>query len=365
MKKICLINNFASHYRTAIFMLLDKELDIDFYFGDSMGDIKKMDYSLLSKFKYELKNKIIFSPFYWQKGVFSLFFKNYNSYIVTGEYFCFSTWILLLLSKFSNKKVYLWTHGWYGNEGFLKKIIKKTFFNLSDGILLYGNYAKKIMINEGFSNEKLHVINNSLDYDLQIKVRENLVKSNVYQNYFKNDNSVLIFTGRLNKDKKLEQLINAIQVLKERRIFVNLVFVGKGSVQESLKTKMDFLGYKDYWFYGACYDENKLGELIYNAAICVSPGNIGLTAIHSLVYGTPVITHSNFSKQGPEFEAIEIGVTGDFFNKDDEVDLANKIQKWLLVSLNRQEIRKDCFKIIDEKYNPNFQLKVIKFLLDA
>ena len=45
--KLCLIYNFAQHYRTNIFTLMDKEFDVDFLFGDSMGDVKKMDYSLL------------------------------------------------------------------------------------------------------------------------------------------------------------------------------------------------------------------------------------------------------------------------------------------------------------------------------
>ena len=38
--------------------------------------------------------------------------------------------------------------------------------------------------------------------------------------------------------------------------------------------------------------------------LTVSPGNIGLTAIHSLSYGTPVCSHSNFNNQMPESEAI-------------------------------------------------------------
>jgi len=41
MKRICLIYNFAQHYRGAIFSLLSKELEIDFYFGDKMQDVKK------------------------------------------------------------------------------------------------------------------------------------------------------------------------------------------------------------------------------------------------------------------------------------------------------------------------------------
>ena len=70
-------------------------------------------------------------------------------------------------------------------------------------------------------------------------------------------------------------------------------------------------------FFGPCYDEFEIGMLIYNAALCVSPGNVGLTAIHSLSYGTPVISHNDFKHQMPEFEAIVPGETGAFFIAND------------------------------------------------
>tara|TARA_B110000114_G_scaffold185705_1_gene234203 strand:- start:1222 stop:2316 length:1095 start_codon:yes stop_codon:yes gene_type:complete len=362
MKKTCLINNFASHYRSSIFQLLDNELDIDSYFGDKAGDIKKMDYSSLSQFKGELSNRIIFKPFYWQKGAVSLFFKNYNSYIITGEYFCVSTWVLLFLSKLTNKKVYLWTHGWYGNEGFFKIIIKKIFFNLSDGLLLYGNYAKELMIKEGFDDDKLHVIYNSLSYESQLKTRVKLQESNIYKNHFKNENPTLIFIGRLTKVKKLNQIIEAQKELSNKSIEVNIVFVGEGEEKENIKTLAIENGLKNIWFYGSCYNEEEIGKLIYNATMCVSPGNAGLTAMHSLVYGTPIITHSDFSNQMPEFEAIETDVSGYFFIKDDVIDLANKINSWLSKIDSRDAIRTNCFKIIDEKYNPDYQLKIFKGL---
>lgn len=361
--KTCLIYNYAQHYRTSIFKLLDKELGVDFYFGDKMDDVKKMDYSQLKNFKGELKNIKIFSAIYWQKGAVSLFFKKYDKYIILGEYYCISTWCILLLNRFSSKKIYLWSHGWYGNENVIKKVIKKIFFNLSDGLFLYGDYAKKLMIKEGFRDENLHVIYNSLNYDDQLLVRKKLRKTDIYSNYFKNDYPILIFIGRLNKGKKLEQLINAFKQLKDNGIFVNLVFVGTGIEEERLKEKANSIN-NNIWFYGSCYEEEKIGELIYNATICISPGNVGLTAMHSLVYGTPVITHYDFSSQMPEFEAIKESISGTFFVKDNETDLANKIQAWLSKSKHREKTRFDCFEIIDKKYNPHFQLEVIKKVLE-
>lgn len=359
--KICVIYNYAQHYRLAIFQLLNNKFDCDFYFGNRMKDVKKLDYNSLPGYKKELKNIKLFSIIYWQKGAVSLFFKNYNKYIILGEYYCLSTWVLLLLCKLSKKKIYLWSHGWYGNETIVKRVTKKIFFSLSDDILLYGNYARNLMIKEGFKPDKLHVINNSLYYSDQIQIRKQLTISTIYSDYFRNGNPVILFIGRLTKEKDLDQLVQAWKILNEKYISVNLVFIGSGEVEEYIRKET--LDNENVWFYGPCYDEQNISELIYNANVCVSPGNVGLTAIHSMVYGTPVITHNDFTKQMPEFEAIIPGKTGDYFIKDNIADLVNVIKKWISPLVQRDEVRRQCYNIIDEKYNPHFQMRIISDIL--
>ena len=46
MGSILFFNRSSVHYRKAIYKLLEQELDVDFYFGDSRpGKIVKIDYS--------------------------------------------------------------------------------------------------------------------------------------------------------------------------------------------------------------------------------------------------------------------------------------------------------------------------------
>jgi glycosyltransferase involved in cell wall biosynthesis len=118
------------------------------------------------------------------------------------------------------------------------------------------------------------------------------------------------------------------------------------------------------WFYGACYDEEKLAELLYNADLCVSPGNVGLTAMHSMVYGLPVLTHNKFEWQMPEFEAIIEGKTGSFFEYDNLKSLETSISGFFKNVTDRETIRKNCFAVIDSKFNPHIQLNVIRNVLE-
>lgn len=110
MPKICLIYNFAQHYRTNIFTLMDKELDYDFVFGNHYLDIKKMDYSQIVRGRVtEVQNRNI-GPIEYQVGVSSIFHMNYDAFIILGSPMYLSTWILLIKSKFSRKRVYLFGH---------------------------------------------------------------------------------------------------------------------------------------------------------------------------------------------------------------------------------------------------------------
>lgn len=359
--KTALIYNFAQHYRTNIFTLMDKEMDIDFYFGDHYLNVKKMDYSLLSHKVTEVRN-LHLGPFCWQTGVVSLAFKKYDTFIMLGEPFTISSWMLMILSRLMGKRVFFWSHGWYGKETRLKALIKKAFFGLANGTMLYGNYAKGLMVKEGLNADKLTVIHNSLMYDRQIEIRKSLHSTDTYREHFGNSNPVVVFVGRLTQVKKLHQILQAQAICNENASPFNLIFIGDGEEMESLQKETVRLGLeKQVWFYGPSYDETELSQLLYDADICVAPGNIGLTAMHAMAYGCPCISHNDFKWQMPEFEAIKEGVTGTFFQRDNVESLADSIKKWIRQhSSQREEVRKACFKEIDEEWNPHVQLERIK-----
>ena len=365
--KLCLIYNFAQHYRTNIFTLIDKEFDCDFVFGDSMGDVKKMDYSLLGG-KVTENHILRFKGWTYQIGMIKQLRYAYSHYIILGDTHSVSTWLFAILARVfcHKKKVYFWTHGWYGKETRFEKILKKVFLRLpNSGIFTYGDYAKKLMKQNGFNEDKIYPIHNSLAYDQQLEIRRTLTKSDVYVKHFKNNNRCLIFVGRLTLVKKLDQILYAMIKSIEKGHQYNLILIGSGEKEEQLKSLTKELGLiSSIWFYGPCYNEYELSTLIYNADLCVAPGNIGLTAMHSLVFGTPAITHNDYRWQMPEFEAIKEGVTGIFFERDNINDLSSKIDSWFSQqNYDRESIRKSCMDEIDTNWNPYFQLDLLKRII--
>ncbi|WP_299435367.1 glycosyltransferase [uncultured Maribacter sp.] len=365
--KICCVFNLAPHYRLSIYKLMDQQLECDFYFGDKVGSpIKLLDYSELKGYKSELKNsQVLNTSFTWQKGAWQLIFKPYKHYIINGGPNFLANWIILFFAKILGKKVHSWDHGMKGDPETKYKFFEHYFYKFCNTVFLYGHYSKNVMLNKGFPKEKLVCIYNSLDYKKQLEIRENLKKTDIYKIKFKNNAPVISYIGRIQKSKKLDLLIESIAKLNNNGIACNLVIIGPNVENDDMNKFVDKFKIKNkVWFYGPCYDEQLTGNLLYNSEVCVTPGAIGLTAIHSMAYGTPVITSDNFLIHGPEFETIIPGETGDFYKDNDLDDLTLKIKKWINLNKEQQIItEKNAYKVIDDKYNPLYQIEVLKKVL--
>ena len=358
--KLCFVTNIAAHYRSAIYLLIDKSFDVDFIFGDHPAD-KRFDVKRLQSPAKVIWNKHLTKSLYYQKGIPFLFTK-YNTILIAGATHCISTWLLLILSyPFKKKRVYLWSHGWYGKENRMERFVKKIFFGMATGVFTYGDRAKKLMVENGLNGDKIWPLHNCLDHKAHLEIRNTLSESSIYRDRFNNNNPNLIFIGRLTQVKKLDMGIKALAICKEKGHEYNMTFIGDGPTMRLLQedVKLNKLE-ENVWFYGACHDEVKNGELIYNADLCISPGNVGLTAVHCMTFGTPVITNDDFTSQMPEFETIVPGRTGDFFSCGSPEALAEAIMKWFDTKQNRQEIRQNCYNVIDNEWTPEYQISVLK-----
>ena len=362
-KKICMCFNNLSLYRRAIYTMIDREYDCDWYIEDIDTNVKAFpDAELKRVQKLNVSN---LGGFYWEKGLIGLLWKKYDTYFVLGATRNVSLFVFCFFKKlfFPKKRLYFWTHGFYGKESKWELFFwKRPLFRMPDGLFTYGDYAKKIMVEDGFDENKIYPIHNSLDYDTQLVLRKNIKPSNIYAEHFGNRFPVIIFIGRLTKVKQLDMLVEALSVLKTRKVFYNLVLIGDGSERTMLEEKALDSGVRSQvWFYGACYDEKVNAELVINADVCVSPGNIGLTAMHVMMFGCPAISHNNFSLQMPEFEAIKSGKTGAFYKYGSVESLADVLEKWFSEHhAQRETVREACYKEIDTNWNPYYQMEVVR-----
>lgn len=362
-KKICLIAGSAPTYRKPIYTLIGEKFGCDFILG--AGPTKQMDIMTLPNKIVRMKTiRIGKLPLFRQTGAVK-FSKGYDVLVLCMGIISVTEWLLLIIAKMRNQKTLIWSHGWLGKDKGLKKLISKIYFSLSNGVLVYNERSTRLMIDGGLSKTKVHTIYNSLNYDMQLSIRKTLISSDLYQKHFSNENKNIVFIGRLMKVKRFDLLLEAVSLLKERGIFVNVTFIGDGDERSGMEKFANVKGIlSQIWFYGASFDEKKNAELIYNADLCVSPGNIGLTAMHVMMFGCPAITNDDLDHQMPEFEAIQDGLTGTFFKAGDSCSLATTIEKWFTNHYDdREQVRQACYNVIDLKWNPHNQIAIMDDVL--
>lgn len=367
--KICCVLNDYPHYRLPILSALDKKYDVDFFFGSSFeNSLEVFDPTKLRGFKKVFRCTMLWKNFIWFHHIHVLLRPSYTHYLLTGAPNYLANWIILVYGKIFRKRVILWTHGVKQlPSSVLGRLYLKSFYWLCSDALIYGDSVRERMGQFGFQSEKLMSIHNSLDTDLQTELFHKMKHSTIYEKHFLNTDPVLVFIGRLQENKKIGILIEAIERILIGSIGVNLVLIGKNIMGVDLQNRIQNSKYTTrIWVYGETYNEEKIAELLYNADVCVSPGVIGLTAIHALSYGIPVVTSNDMLNQMPESEAIIPNITGNYFKGNNIEDLCEKISYWATIGEEKRTLlRKIARETVLKEWSVDYQMKVFHAVLDG
>src|SRR3989338_4483584 len=310
--------NCIAHYRIPVFDRLCSRKDFVFHIiANSETDISNLK-TMTEKNARAIRHMKVktvkiklpaIPPLDWQPEAVRFFVKQRPDILIALAIpYSLTAWVLLLLGKWLKIPVLLWGHGLLKDEKGIKWLIRGTFYRLAAGHLLYGNHAKKLLIQKGLDPEKLFVIYNSLDYEKQKMISE-MIQPESHSAWKKSlgigaADPVIIFTGRLQKIKRLDLLIDAIVLVKKNHQNVHLVLIGEGPERASLERRATVQGVGPYvHFLGELYDEEKIGLAYSSSDLCVIPAAVGLTVMHAMVYGTPVLTADKPCIHGPEVEA--------------------------------------------------------------
>ena len=366
-----IFTNIAPHYSRSLWYRLSSSDKVDYSFYSSAKGfcgIKTLDIQESATINpdgllrwYFLKNVLIGPRLIFQSGIISkCIFTNYDVYVLLGEMSSISSWIAAIICRLRKKPLIFWGHGLYGNENAVKKFFRLTYYRLPDLHFVYGNRARELMINSGFIPEKIITVYNSLDFKMHMELydkRDARILYGIKKDLFPlaSDSPVILFIGRLTRQKKIHQLIHAIHLCFKKGNTYNCLIVGDGTESGNLKELVSLLGLeKQVVFYGASYCEEKNAEFIMLSDCTVSPGNVGLTAMHSLSFGTPVITHKNFCNQGPEVEAVIQNRTGLYFEEDNVECLSDAIDD-MIINRKKLFMERFCIEEIRQKWNPDCQ----------
>lgn len=384
MKKCLIVYPHFAHYREHILHELHLQSDWDFELvsGDGKDSQIKCISPELSKvpragggFRWTfLKNIWLLGakkPFLWQQGLLGrLTQSDYDTVVFLGSIYYISTWVALVFLKLNRKKIVFWTHGFLGKDRFVISAIRHLMYRRADACMLYGDRARRIMMDAGGYREgSLRVIYNSIECDDLLNAKRYVDDGELLslrKSLFKEaDLPVVVAVGRLNLVKRINLLIDSLVLSIKSGVMFNILIVGDGPELLNLKKQVDKLNIEAYVnFYGAAYGDTA-DSLMLCADLSVIPGNVGLSAMHAMAAGLPVISHDNFDIQMPEHEAILDGVTGSFYKYGSIESLSQQIVRWISDPdlLNRSH--SECRKVIKERYHKKVQVREIISMLEG
>jgi glycosyltransferase involved in cell wall biosynthesis len=277
-----------------------------------------------------------------------------------------SNWLIAAICRVRGIPYIDWSIGVMGPERRLKWWMRKSYLRLAKAHLLYGGWSRNWYAAHGFSEDQLFVVRNSLDHEEQLAVRASITPRDLQKTREKYgaaapDARLLFHSGRLEPRKNFPILFEAIKLLKGEKKLVNLVLMGDGQDEQKLREMVRVKGIEDrVHFRGACYDEMEIGLTIAASDLSVVPGVVGLVAMHSFVYGTPILTRDNSAwLHCPEVEAVIEGRTGRYYRDGDVGDMVAKMVEMLFPSPCKAQMASACMEIIDKTYNPKAQERVI------
>jgi glycosyltransferase involved in cell wall biosynthesis len=200
----------------------------------------------------------------------------------------------------------------------------KTYEHKVTHFIALNEFSKKIFIRGGIPGKKLSVKPNFVEIEDTIDIQ--------------NTNSFL-YVGRISQEKGIMCLVKACKQLNNYKVNV----IGEGS-EEYL-----FSGMASIKVFGkiekqSIYSEMKKSLALVVPSICYE--NFPRTIVEAFACGLPVIT----TRIGTMMTIVEDGVTGLLFERNNHIDLANKLQ-WALNNREKmQRFGKNARKIYEEKY---------------
>jgi len=357
--KVLLIEPVLPHYRKDVFSMLSGHKNIDMFYlaGENYQGIKSISppNSNISRHK---SFKLFGHRFYWLKESFRIINRIKPDIIIcTGiDFHLIHNVLIFFRYKIQGKKsFYWWSHATTGRQGRAGYLLRKFVYKRSTGIMAYNRGGKETLLKMGIPEKKITIVNNSIN-------KEDYGFLN-YELHTKNEGKAftILYSGRLTRAKKIDLLIKALGHARKKGLGpFKCYIIGDGDTKrlEELTRQNDLQN--EVVFAGARYGKEN-HEFFLGADLFVYPGGIGLSIVHAMSFGLPVITTDNIEDQFPEFELLEPGINGDLYSNNSGKDLAGKMIKWkAIIKEKREEIRNACVqRIKDMEYLPDKQAKKV------
>ena len=359
MTKILFTHNTAMWYRRPFFKRLSEIYDVKFVFthievskdvygvelSDEIEGLEGVNYKTSKNFF----GGIIFEL------IKDLLKDDYD--IIVDSFFSIEAMFSFMIAKLRGKPIIFWSEAWgWKQRRTLKRKLFTPLFNFvvshSDAFLVPGSRHKEYFISLGASPEKVFIMPNVSN----ISVREGdyINKEKLKEELDIDDKKVVLYVGRLVKQKGIEYLIEAFSKLQKERDDVVLVIVGRGECREDLELLIKHLNINDSVYFIGYIENEGLPPYYLLCDICVMPSIIydqadawGFIVNEAMYFGKPVIATDAV---GAAFDMIKDDENGFMVPEKDSEALYEAMKKLISDPVLEKRMGEESKKIIEEGF---------------
>lgn len=347
-------------YRVPVFNSLggQKLIKLTIYSGGNQGSLQTIEeesegYNIIKSNIIEIN--IAKHTLKWQtdqiKAVMS---REYDVVILPWDSGYLSLLPSLILGKLKGVSTILWGHGYSKRQNIVTDKIRNFIGQKADAVLLYNKSTRLALIDAGFTQSKIFVAQNALDArPISTAINSwsrDIEKLNEFKkSYGLMDSKVVIFVSRLEKENRTNMLLYAFNKVIQEIDNSKLVIIGDGSDKVNLENLAKELGLKNnVIFTGAIYEEIEIAPWMMSACVFCYPVNIGLSIIHALHYGLPIVTSNAIEQHNPEIDSFQEGVNGFLYQDGSVDDMSHKLLSILKSSSLKNKLSAGARGIIND-----------------
>lgn len=328
-KRVLLISNKVYHYRVPIYNYFYKEFAKN-----------NIEFSLLT---YEIQKENP-NPIDFKYAVLKPSVKKYKAYIdeINPDAVIFFMhlkdwimWPILLYLKLKNISIIKWGHGVNlkdpNNKS--KNSLFDVIYRLCSAIILYSPAQKKFI--NGKYQDKIFIASNTLNFNSFPKIEK--PKAEIKKEFGITYDTIVLFVGRITKDKKLDVLIDIFRDFPVADAGLVIVGPDMNEKQLSIVNKS-----KNITYLGPIYDELKINHIFKMADIFCIPGKNGLGLNQAMYWGLPIVTMEGM--HAPEIIYLKDGFNGYITPKNSASSLKEKLELLAKDKNQRAELSKNAYE---------------------
>lgn len=299
IKRVVFVQKFVPVYRLPLFEALKDKLaehGIEFIllYGDPdpfYGSKIKMAYP---NWGVKVNNRIIFildRYIYWQGAIFKA--KKGDIFICEHAARLLDNYPLFLAQQLSFIKLCYFGHGknFQDNHEFrISAALKRMIVKRISKWFAYTRISAAALENQGVPSNKITVVNNTLINSVALSEKD-----------IERSDFDFVYIGGLYDDKRLDFLLESSLLIKKQFPSFRLHIVGVGP---ELQKVLDY-SERNAWctYHGSLYGKDR-ERLLFKSSAILMPGAVGLVAIDSFHFATPIISTAN-GQHGPEIAYLE------------------------------------------------------------